>query len=154
MEEEIFRQAPELARTIKVGTGVGMKIRNGWDTINGIQRYMEYLIAEFSHIGNIIFIYHEKNEKDVIKSTVQETKYTGEITVDPQYLAKSLILFNEVYRISLNYKSEYEVQCRPQWDFKAKTTMLLDKIEQPNILAMIAKHQALRAKTATASKTL
>jgi hypothetical protein len=148
MEEEIFRQAPDLARKIKVGPGKDdyFQVRNGWDTINAIQRYIEYLIAEFSAIGNIIFIFHEKNEKDQVKSTKEETKYTGEITVDPQYLAKSLSLFNEVYRISISYDGRYEVQCQPQWNFAAKTTMLLDKIEKPNIMDMIAKHKALRAK--------
>ena len=145
MEEEIFRQAPDLARSIKVGPAQAMKFRNGWDAINGVQRYIEYLIAEFSLLGNIIFIYHEKNEKDVVKSDAKETKYTGEITTDPQYLAKSLSLFNEVYRITINYKNEYEVQCRPTWDFKAKTTLLLDPVEKPDIMAMIEKHKAARA---------
>jgi len=149
MEEEIFRQAPDLARKLRVGASTTMLLRNGWDAINGVQRYIEYLIAEFSPLGNIIFVYHEKNEKDVVKSTAKETAYTGEITVDPQYLAKSLSLFNEVYRISINYQKKYEVQCRPAWDFKASTTMLLDDKEEPNITAMIAKHQMLRAKQAT-----
>ena len=149
MEEEIMRQAPDLARTIKVGNNVGMKIRNSWDVINGVQRYMEYLIAEFSLLGNIIFIFHEKNEKDYTKSSAKETVYTGEVTVDPQYLAKSLSLFNEVYRISINFKNEYEVQCRPAWDFKAKTTMLLEKTEQPNIMQMIEKHKKIRASQTT-----
>lgn len=148
MEEEIFRQAPDLARKIKVGPGKDdyFQVRNGWDTINAIQRYIEYLIAEFSDVGNIIFIFHEKNEKDVVKSTSQQTAYTGEITVDPQYLAKSLSLFNEVYRISITPQGKYECQCRPQWNFGAKTTMFLDKIEEPDIMAMIKKHQTLRAK--------
>lgn len=145
MEAEIFRQSPDLARKIKVGNSTTMLIRNGWDTINGIQRYMEYLISEFSPLGNIIFVYHEKNEKDVVKSTKEETKYTGDITVDPQYLSKTLSLFNEVYRISINFKGEYIVQCKPTNNFSASTTMLLSETEKPDILAMIEKHKAARA---------
>jgi len=148
MEEEIFRQAPDLARTIKVGSGLGMKLRKNWDTINGIQRYMEYLIAEFSPLGNIIFVFHEKNERDPTKSTPENTAYTGDITVDPQYLAKSLSLFNEVYRIKQDYSGKYEVQCKYTGagdKFIASTTMLLDAKEAPNLTAMIAKHQKARA---------
>lgn len=145
MEAEIFRQTPDLARKIKVGNSTTMLIRNGWDAINGIQRYMEYIISEFSALGNLIFVYHEKNEKDVVKSTPGETKYTGDITIDPQYLSKTLSLFNEVYRISINFKGEYVVQCKPNNSFAASTTMLLDAEEKPDIMAMIAKHRAARA---------
>lgn len=145
METEIFRQSPDLARKIRVGNATTMLIRNGWDAINGVQRYMEYIISEFSPLGNLIFVYHEKNEKDVVKSTKEETKYTGDITVDPQYLSKTLSLFNEVYRISVNFKGEYVVQCRPTNNFSASTTMLLAPEEKPDIMGMIEKHRAARA---------
>jgi hypothetical protein len=146
MEEEIFRQDSKLYRTIRVGNSTSIKIRNSWDVINGIQRYVEYLIAEFGGLGvNIIFVFHEKDEKDKAESTVTETKYTGLVTVDPQYLSNSLSLFNEVYRIQVNYKQQYIVTCRPNNDVMASTTMLLDATEPPNIMDMIAKHKRLRA---------
>ena len=114
--------------------------------INGIQRYVEYLIAEFSGLGvNIIFIFHEKDEKDKAESTAAETKYTGLVTVDPQYLANSLSLFNEVYRITVGGDKKYTVTCRPNYDVTASTTMMLDATEPPDIQAMIAKHQQRRA---------
>jgi hypothetical protein len=101
MEEEIFRQDSKLYRTIRVGNSTSMKLRNSWDVINGIQRYVEYLVAEFSSLGvNIIFVFHEKDQKDKGESTATETKYTGLVTTDPQYLENSLSLFNEVYRIT------------------------------------------------------
>lgn len=146
MEEEIFRQDPKLARTIRVGNSTSMKIRNSWDVINGIQRYVEYLINEYTNLGvNLIFVFHEKDEKDKAESTVNETKYTGLVTVDPQYLQNSLSLFNEVYRITVDGNKKYEVTCRPSWDVNASTTMMLDPTEKPDIMAMIAKHQARRA---------
>src|ERR1017187_6223810 len=77
MEEEIFRQDSKLYRTIRVGNSTSMKLRNSWDVINGIQRYVEYIIAEFSGLGvNIIFVFHEKDEKDRAESTEKETKFT------------------------------------------------------------------------------
>jgi len=146
MEEEIFRQDPKLCRTIRVGNSTSMKIRNGWDTINGIQRYVEYLIAEFTTLGtNIIFVFHEKDEKDKAESTVDKTAYTGLVTTDPQYLQNSLSLFNEVYRITVDGNKKYEVTCRPNWDVNASTTMLLDDKEKPDLMAMIEKHRQKRA---------
>jgi AAA domain-containing protein len=146
MEEEIFRQDPKLARSIRVGNSTSVKIRNSWDVINGIQRYIEYLIAEFSGLGvNLIFVFHEKDERDKAESTPNETKYTGLITVDPQYLQNSLSLFNEVYRITVNGAKKYTVTCRPNYDVLASTTMMLDAEEPPNIMDMIAKHKAKRA---------
>ena len=146
MEEEIFRQDPKLARTIRVGNSTVMKIRNSWDVINGIQRYVEYLIGEFSTLGvNIIFVFHEKDEKDRAESKPDETKYTGLVTTDPQYLQNSLSLFNEVYRITVDGNKNYKVQCKPNWDVTASTTMLLDPEEKPDIMAMIEKHKKRRA---------
>lgn len=146
MEEEIFRQDAKLYRSIRVGNSTSIKIRNSWDVINGIQRYVEYLIAEYSGLGvNIIFVFHEKDEKDKAESTVNETKYTGLVTVDPQYLANSLSLFNEVYRITVDGNKNYKVTCKPNWDVNASTTLLIDAEEKPDIGAMIAKHQAKRA---------
>lgn len=146
MEDEIFRQDPKLARLIRVGNNTTMKLRNSWDVINGIQRYIEYLIAEYSALGvNFIFVFHEKDEKDRTESTPSETKYTGLVTVDPQYLQNSLTLFNEVYRITVDGSRKYEVTCRPNYDVNASTTMLLDVTEPPNIMGMIEKHRQKRA---------
>ena len=146
MEEEIFRQEPKLARSIKVGNSTSIKIRNSWDVINGIQRYVEYLVAEYTGLGvNLIFVFHEKDEKDRSESTATETKYTGLITVDPQYLQNSLSLFNEVYRITVDGSRKYNVTCKPNYDVRASTTMMLDPTEAPDIMAMIAKHRERRA---------
>lgn len=145
MEEEIFRQDPKLARLIRVGNNTTIKLRNSWDVINGVQRYIEYLIAEYSSLGvNIIFVFHEKDEKDRTESTASETKYTGLVTVDPQYLQNSLSLFNEVYRITVDGNRKYEVTCKPNWDVNASTTMMLDVTEPPDIMKMIEKHRAKR----------
>ena len=158
MEEEIFRQDPKLARSIRVGNSTSMKIRNSWDVINGIQRYVEYLVSELTTLGtNFIFVFHEKDEKDKTESTATTTAYTGLVTTDPQYLQNSLSMFNEVYRITVDgsspVKPKYQVTCRPTNDVLASTTLMIDGTEPPNIQDMIAKHNAARAKlAATAPK--
>ena len=140
MENEIFRLSSGLHREVKVGTNLAMKVRSGYDALSAIQRYLELLISEFSALGNVIFVYHERNEKDQVRSTPSEQKYTGDITTDPQYLAKSLSFFNEVFRTSIDYNNKYIVQCKPTSSFSASTSMLLDEIETPDIMGMLAKH--------------
>jgi hypothetical protein len=149
LEDEIRRQAAGLFKSIKIGNNTTVYKGKDWDVVVGIQRYIEYLVNELTGLGvNFIFVFHERDEKDTAESTPQETKYTGQITVNPQYLASCLSLFNEVYRVKVDAtiptKTKYEIQCKPNNDVLASTTMLLDATEEPNIMSMIAKHKAKR----------
>lgn len=149
MEDEIFRQSKDLYREIAVGNSTKMRIRKGWDVINGIQRYVQYLITEFTALGvDLIFVYHEKNEKDYTESTKEEAAYTGQLTVDPQYLSSTLSLFNEVYHIVVDGNRKYTVECKPNWKGNWNTTLNVDPTEPPDILGMIAKHEKKRAELA------
>lgn len=150
MENEIRRQSPGLFRTIRVGNSTSVYVGADWDVVNGIQRYMKYLISEYTGLGiNQVFVFHERDEKDKAESTPRETKYTGLITVDPQYLAETLSLFNEVYRITVDTTKPnsvvYSVTCKPNNDVLASTTMLLDATEKPDLMGMIEKHKQRRA---------
>lgn len=146
MEDEIFRQCKDLYKEIKVGNSTNMKIRKGWDVINGIQRYINYLISEYTSLGmDLIFVFHEKNEKDYAESTAERTEYTGGLTTDPQYLSTCLSLFNEVYHIKTTPSGGYITECRPNLYGNWNTTLLLDKEEPPHIMQMIQKHETKRA---------
>jgi len=121
----------------------------GWDVINGVRAYLEYIINEFSQLGHIIFIFHQRDEKDRDKSTPEATAYTGRQTVDPQYLETILALFNEVYNIQIDWSGKYIVQVQANSEFGASTTLRLDANEAPDIMAMLKKHEerlALQAK--------
>lgn len=147
MEDEIRRQSPGLFKGIKVGNSTTVYKGKDWDVVVGIQRYMEYLVAELTSLNvNIIFVFHERDEKDTSESSPSETKYTGLVTTNPQYLATTLSLFNEVFRIVINPGRKYRVIVKPNSEVYASTTMLLDPEEDPDIMAMLAKHQAARAK--------
>lgn len=149
MENEIRRQDSKLFRSIKVGNNTNMYIGAGWDVVNGIQRYMKYLIGEYTGLGiNQVYVFHERDEKDKAESTPEKTAYTGMLTIDPQYLLETLSLLNEVYHIKVDGNQNYKVSCRPNWDITASTTMLLDKEEPPDLMGMIAKHQKRRAELA------
>jgi AAA domain len=156
MENECFAQDANLARKIKTGAGPTDYIMVGksYDVINAVQGYFQYLIAEFSSLGNLIVIFHERDEKDKEKSTPEKVAYTGKVTADPQYLANSLTLFNEVFRIEAtgtvgNAGTKYTVTCKTNFEVNASTTLLIDAVEPPNLMDMIAKHKANLAKQLT-----
>jgi len=159
MEDELRRQNPNsnLFRGIKVGNSTSVYVGQGWDVVNGIQNYMQYLIDEYTGLGiNQIFVFHERDEKDKAESTAEKPKYTGKITIDPQYLVGMLSKFNEVYHITVDAtiptKIKYVTECRPTNDFKSSTTMMLDAKEPPDIMGMIAKHRAKRLTLANTAK--
>ena len=142
IENELMSQmGPGYYRVVRVTPTTSLRIPQGWDVINGVEGYLLYLISEFSALGNIIFVFHEKNEKDVAESTEKLTKYTSQYTVDPQYLAKILSKFNEVFRIEIDSSQNYIVTCKPSYEFNASTTLLIDAKEKPNLMDMIAKHK-------------
>lgn len=146
MENEIMKQDSSLSRLVRVGAGRSVKIGAGWDIVNAVSRYLQYWITEFSALGNLILVFHERDEKDTDRSTASETKYTGRVTVDPQYLAKVLSLFNEVFRIEVDGNRKYTVSCRPNNNVLASTTLLIDATEPPDLMAMLAKHKANKQK--------
>ena len=142
MENELYRQDSSLCRIIRVGSAKGMKLPKGWDVVNAVSLYMQYWLTELSALGHVIFVFHEKDEKDAEKSTPELAKYTGKVTTDPQYLAKLLTLFNEVFRIEVNGMGKYTVTCKPNYDVNASTTLLIDATEPPDLMQMLAKHRA------------
>jgi hypothetical protein len=152
MESELRRQNPNagLFRQVRVGNSTVMHLRQGWDVITGIQNYLGYLIDEYSSLGiNQVFVFHERDEKDRTTTTADKPVYTGKLTIDPQYLSGVLSKFNEVYHIRVDAliptKVKYVVECRPNNDINASTTMMLDATEPPDIMGMIQKHKAKRA---------
>ncbi len=140
-EHELIKQQPTWARNIKIGTQV-IKVSQGWDTVNGNKQYLEYLISRFSELGNVIAIFHELDEKDVAKSTATVKAFTGRKTIQPQYLSTLLSIFNDIFRVSIDYTGNRQVTVQPDSNFMASTSMKLDAVEKPSLADMIAKHKA------------
>jgi AAA domain len=139
-EHELIKQHPSMSRTIKLGANT-LKIPSGWDIINGNRGYMEYLIGRLSELGHVIAIFHEQDEKDAQNSTKEQKAYTGRKTVQPQYLNTLLSVFNDVFRITIDYSGSRIVTVQPTTDFLASTSMNLDATEAPDIMQMLAKHK-------------
>jgi hypothetical protein len=144
IENECFKQGLA-SRTIKLSPTSSLLLGKNWDAVNAVEGYIQYLIAEYALLGNIIFIFHEKPEKDITESKPELASYTDQYTVDPQYLAKILSRFNHVFRIEIDAAQKYVVTCQPTHKFTAATTWKLDKNELPDISAMIAKSKARQA---------
>lgn len=143
MENELMSQQDTLRRIVKLGLAKQFWIPQGWDSVSGVRGYCEYIFNEFIQLGNVIFVFHQRDEKDRDKSTDKITAYTGRQTVDPQYLETILALFNEVFFIEVEqYSGNYKVYCKPSYDYAASTTLLLDKEEKPNIQEMLEKHKS------------
>lgn len=143
-EHELVKQHPSMARGIKLGAS-GIKIPQGYDIINGNKAYLEYLIGRLSELGNVIATFHEIDEKDNPGSTKESKAYTGRKTIQPQYLSSLLSVFNDVFRVTIDYQGKRIVTVQPNSDFMASTSMRLDATEDADIRAMILKHQKASA---------
>lgn len=125
----------------KVGTGSRkVLIAQGWDMINAVRGYLEYFIAEFRELGNLICVFHERPEKDQMHSTKDNTVFTGQFSVDPFYLNSLLSVFSEVMRITVDGYGKYTVNTTSNNEFNGATTWKVDAKEEPNISAMLKKH--------------
>lgn len=125
----------------EIGTGSRkVLIAQGWDMINAVRGYLEYFIAEFRELGNLICVFHERPEKDQMLSTKDNTVFTGQYSVDPFYLNSLLSVFSEVMRITVDGYGKYVVNTTSNNEFNGATTWKVDAKEQPNISAMLKKH--------------
>ena len=112
---------------------------------------MNIFLLSIQRLGNVIFVFHERDEKDKAESTKDVTKYTGLITVEPQFASNILTLFNDVFRIKVvgsavaNTLPKYEVYCRATNEVNASTMLMVDAIEPPNLMEMIRKHELRKA---------
>jgi len=125
----------------EIGTGSRkVVIAQGWDMINAVRGYLEYFIAEFRLLGNLICVFHERPEKDQMHSTKDNTVFTGQYSVDPFYLNSLLSVFSEVMRITVDGYGKYTVNTTSNNEFNGATTWKVNAKEEPNISAMLKRH--------------
>jgi hypothetical protein len=145
LENEIIRSMSKskgdqnFARQIGTGSRKVL-IAQGWDMINAVRGYLEYFIAEFRLLGNLICVFHERPEKDQMHSTKDNTVFTGQFSVDPFYLNSLLSVFSEVMRITVDGYGKYTVNTTSNNEFNGATTWKVDAKEEPNISGMLKKH--------------
>lgn len=141
---------PKDGRALRLGGNL-VQIGMSYDWINVANGFLDYLITEYINLGcNIVFVFHERDEKDQAESKVGDIKYTGMITINPQFISPILSKFNEVFRITVKKQQAntlYTVDCKPTDEVLASTTLLLDATEPPNLVDMIAKHKLRKSQT-------
>lgn len=143
LEREIIRQQPTLSREIKVGSR-RLKLGQGYDIFNANQMFTEHIIGRLSQLGNLIVTFHERNEKDEIKSTEKQKAFTGMVTVDPQHLSGILSTFNDVWRLTTDYTGKRILITNLTDDFAGKTTLKgLAAAEIPDIKVLLEKHRKI-----------
>ncbi len=142
----------DLRREITFG-GHKVFIPNGWDAVNSEMSEVENFILRLLALPtDTIITLHETDEK-ASDSTPEKPKYTGKIDVYPPRFRMLLKYFPEIWRVKLTQAVGANNQLRyvprvyplPTYDFDCGTTMLLDAIEEPNIEAMIRKHEQRQA---------
>jgi hypothetical protein len=147
-----LKENPKDGRALALGGGLRIQIGISYDRINVVTKFLDYLLTEFSSLGNVIFVFHERDEKDKDKSKKDEIVYTGLVTIEPQFAQNILTFFNEVFRMKVtgsavaNTPAKYEVYCRPTNESIASTTLLVDTIEPPNLADMIEKSRVAKLK--------
>lgn len=147
-----MHNTPSLRREIAFGK-TKVFLPSGWDTWNADMKGIEPVILRFLALPtDTVLIMHEIKE-EAEESTDEKKIFTGKVSVYPARHAALIKYFNELWRVKLtptviNNKSVIapKVYPLPTYEFDAATTMLLDAVEDPNIEAMILKHeQKLRA---------
>jgi hypothetical protein len=150
-----LKENPKDGRSLRLAGALKVQIGISFDRINVTTRYLDYLLTEFSQLGNVIFVFHEKDEKDKAESKPNDPRYTGLSTIEPQFAANILTFFNEVFRMQVtgsgvaNSPAKYEVFCKPNNECTASTTLLIDAVEVPNLADMIAKSKARKIEQAS-----
>jgi len=142
----------DLRREINIGTGqraLSIYIQKSYDAWNAEMKTVESIIMRaFALPINVFCMFHEAAE-ETPDSTEEDRKYTGRVTVYPVRYRNILQYFNEVWRVRLapslvGQQQMYlpRVYPLPDYSLNAATTMLLDSLEEPDIMKMIAKHKA------------
>jgi hypothetical protein len=156
-KEYAMYNSPDLRREISFG-GHKMFFGKGWDAVNAETTEVEKFVLRLAALPcDTIIILHETSEQ-ADDSTPEKKKFTGRIDVYPPRYRMLLKYFPDIWRVKLtqtigkNNQMAYlpKVYPLPTYEFDSGTTMLLDAIEDPNIEALIAKHE-LRLRTSGVS---
>jgi AAA domain len=137
----------DIRRELTIGS-MKVFLPGGWDAWNAEMVPVENAVLRLLALPtDTIIILHETAE-EAADSTSEKPKFTGRVGVFPVRYGRLIKFFNEVWRVRLEqsvgpngaaYKPK--VYPLPTYEFDAASTMQLDKTEEPDIAAMIKKHE-------------
>ena len=140
--------SPTIRRELTIGK-MKVFLPGGWDAWNAEMVPVEQAILRFLALPTDTIVTLHETAEETPDSTSEKPRYTGRIGVFPVRYQRLIKYFNEVWRVKLtqtvlNNKSAYspKVYPCPTYEFDCATAMLLDQVEEPNIEAIIAKHES------------
>lgn len=142
MENQLMKLESNMGISFRLSPTRTFKSASAMTTANVIRNFFEYFVNEFGALGNVVIVFHTKDQIDKDKTSKTETKYTGMYTTEPQYLETVLSIFNERWRIEKDYQFKYIVHTRNDRQFAAITSLDIDDVEPADIEKILAKHAA------------
>lgn len=138
----------DIRREITFG-GMKVFLPGGWDAWNSeMQPVEESVLRMLALPCDTTITLHETSE-ETADSTSEKPRFTGRVGVFPVRYQRLIKYFNEVWRVKLTQsvldgKSVYlpRVYALPNYEFDAASALKIDSIEEPNIEAMIIKHES------------
>jgi AAA domain len=137
----------DIRRELTIGS-MKVFLPGGWDAWNAEMVPVENAVLRLLAMPtDTIIILHETAE-EAADSSAEKPKFTGRVGVFPVRYGRLIKYFNEVWRVRLEQSvgpngAAYrpKVYPLPTYEFDAASTMNLDKTEDPDITAMIRKHE-------------
>lgn len=142
----------DIRRSVKFA-GYEVYLPGGWDAWNAEMAPVESSILRLLALPTDTTVVLHETSEETADSTSEKPRFTGRIGVFPVRYQRLIKYFNEVWRVKLTQvagkdnKMVYlpRVYPQPNYEFDCATALQLDAVEEPDIRAMIAKHE-LRSK--------
>lgn len=129
----------DLRREVSIGGKMTVFFPKSFDAWNAEMKTMESLVLRLLGLPmDVICIFHEAAE-EAPDSTEEHPRYTGKVTPFPARHGRLLKYFNEVWRVERAGQIP-TVQLAPNFFFTAATTLLVDRVEKPDISDLIRLH--------------
>lgn len=130
-----------IARTLGKGTVLNIVVPRTYDGWMVDTKAMQEVVERLFALGHTIVTFHERPE-ETPDSKPDDKKFTGRFSIEPKRYKAMLSLFNEHWRCMPRGGKMFKVLCRPSGVFTAKTALLIDDEEDPDIQKIISKHNS------------
>jgi hypothetical protein len=140
----------DIRREITFG-GMKVFLPGGWDAWNAEMVPVENSVLRLLALPSDTTIILHETAEETADSTSEKPRFTGKTGVFPVRYQRLIKYFNEVWRVHLTQsidsktnKQAYlpKIYPLPTYEFDAATAFQLDAIEEPNIEAVLAKHES------------
>lgn len=139
-QNQLMKDQAGLSRTIKIGNK-SYRITSGWDAINGSQKMIEGILNNLFELPvDVVVTSHVTLEK-AKDWTLDNPKFTGKYTIDPNFMKLLLPMFNERWLLMNDY-GKWEVLMKPDSQFNAVTALHIGETNtmEADIQKILAVH--------------